>query len=84
MVPPCPELLTALQREINQQVLDPAAIARIASGYVAMAAALIYITNSSYYARSRAVRTVGEVVAMFGIKPTVAILTGFLTCNSIP
>jgi HD-like signal output (HDOD) protein len=84
IVPPCPELLTALQREVSQPDPDPAVIARIAGSDVAMAAALIRIANSSYYARSRAVRTVNEVVAMFGVKPTVAILTGFLTCNSMP
>lgn len=84
IVPPCPELLTALQQEVSQPDPDPAVIARIAGSDVAMAAALIRIANSSYYARSRSVRTVNEVVAMFGIKPTVAILTGFLTCNSMP
>ncbi len=84
IVPPCPELLTALQREVGREDPDPAEIARIAGSDVAMAAALIRIANSSYYARSREVRTVGEVVAIFGVKPTVAILTGFLTCNSIP
>jgi HD-like signal output (HDOD) protein len=84
IVPPCPELLTALQREVSQPDPDPAVIARIAGSDVAMAAALIRIANSSYYARSRSVRTVNEVVAMFGVKPTVAILTGFLTCNSMP
>jgi HD-like signal output (HDOD) protein len=84
IVPPCPELLTALQREVSQPDPDPAVIARIAGSDVAMAAALIRIANSSYYARSRSARTVNEVVAMFGVKPTVAILTGFLTCNSMP
>jgi HD-like signal output (HDOD) protein len=84
IVPPCPELLPALQLQVNQQDPDPAVIARIASGDMAMAAALIRIANCSHYARSRAVRTVGEVVTMCGVKPTVAILTGFLTCNSIP
>jgi HD-like signal output (HDOD) protein len=84
IVPPCPELLTALQREISKQDPDPAVIASIAGSDVAMAAALIRIANSSYYARGREVRTVGEVVAKFGVKPSVAILTRFLMCNSIP
>jgi HD-like signal output (HDOD) protein len=84
IVPPCPELLAALQREVSQPDPDPAVIARIAGSDVAMSAALIRIANSSYYARSRTLRTVNEVVAVFGVKPTVAILTGFLTCNSMP
>jgi HD-like signal output (HDOD) protein len=83
VIPPCPELLVALQREVNQGDPDPAVIARIAGGDVAMAAALIRISNSSMYARSRPVRTVAESVGMLGVKPVVAVLTGFLARNAI-
>ncbi len=84
IIPPCPELLAALQREVSQGDPDPLAIARIAGSDVAMAAALIRISNSSLYARSEPVRTVAESVAMLGVVPTVAVLTGFLVRNAIP
>lgn len=83
IIPPCPELLVALQREVNQGDPDPAVIARIAGGDVAMAAALIRISNSSLYARTEPVRTVAQSVSMLGVKPTIAVLTGFLTRNAI-
>lgn len=83
IIPPCPELLVALQREVNQGDPDPAVIARIAGGDVAMAAALIRISNSSLYARKQPVRTVAESVSMLGVKPTVAVLTGFLARHAI-
>lgn len=83
IIPPCPQLLAELQQEVSQGDPDPGVIARIASSDVAMAAALIRISNSSMYARSRAARTVGESVAMLGVKPTVAVLTGFLARNAI-
>jgi HD-like signal output (HDOD) protein len=83
IIPPCPELLVELQREVNQADPDPAVIARIAGGDVAMAAALIRISNSSLYARRQPVCTVAESVAMLGVKPTVAVLTGFLARNAI-
>ena len=83
IIPPCPELLVELQREVNQGDPDPAAIARIAGSDVAMAAALIRISNSPLYARNRPVNTVGEAVAMLGVKPVVAVLTGFLARNAI-
>lgn len=83
IIPPCPELLVELQREVNQDDPDPAVIARIAGTDVAMVALLIRLSNSSVYARSRPVRTVAEAVVMLGVVPTVSALTGFLTRNAI-
>ncbi|WP_114972107.1 HDOD domain-containing protein [Rhodoferax ferrireducens] len=83
IIPPCPELLAALQREVNQADPDPGVIARIAGSDVAMAASLIRLSNSSLYARSRPVQTVAESVAMLGVGPTVMLLTGFLARNAI-
>ena len=83
IIPPCPELLAALQREVSQGDPDPGVIARIAGGDVAMAASLIRLANSSLYARSRPVKTVAESIAMLGVKPTVTVLTGFLARNAI-
>lgn len=83
IIPPCPELLVELQREINSGDPDPGAIARIAGSDVAMAAALIRISNSSMYARSRPVKTVAEAVSMLGVQPVISVLTGFLARNAI-
>ncbi len=82
-IPPCPELLTALQIEIRKADPDPAEIARIAGSDVAMAAALLRTANSPFYARSRPANTVGEAVTMLGMGQAVAILTGFLTRQAI-
>ncbi len=83
VIPPCPELLQALQREAGQADPDPDEIARIAGSDVAMAAALIRTANSPYYARAQKVGTVAEAVAMLGIAPTITLLTGFLARNAI-
>lgn len=83
IIPPCPELLAALQREVDQGDPDPSEIARIAGSDVAMAASLIRIANSPFYGRSRPVHTVSESVAMLGVGPTVSVLTGFLVRNAI-
>ncbi len=82
-IPPCPELLTALQTETRRADPDPAEIARIAGSDVAMAAALLRTANSPYYARARPANTVSEAVAMLGLGQAVAILTGFLTRHAI-
>jgi HD-like signal output (HDOD) protein len=83
IIPPCPELLTALRKEVQQADPDPAVIARIAAGDVAMAASLLRTANSPLYARSRPASTVGEAVSMLGVGQTIRILTGFLTRNAI-
>lgn len=83
VIPPCPELLAALQAETRKADPDPAEIARIAGSDVAMAAALLRTANSPLYARARPANTVGEAVAMLGMGQAVAILTGFLTRRAI-
>jgi HD-like signal output (HDOD) protein len=83
VIPPCPELLTALRKEVQKADPDPTEIANIAASDVAMAASLIRVANSPMYARSRPASTVGEAVAMLGVAQTIAILTGFLTRNAI-
>jgi HD-like signal output (HDOD) protein len=83
IIPPCPELLTALRKEVQQGDPDPTAISHIASSDVAMAAALLRTANSPLYTRSRPASTVAEAVAMLGVAQTERILTGFLTRNAI-
>jgi HD-like signal output (HDOD) protein len=83
IIPPCPELLIALQREVDQGDPDPAVIAAIAGSDVAMAAALIRVANSSLYARKQPVRTVAEAVSMLGVAPVISVLTGFLARHAI-
>jgi HD-like signal output (HDOD) protein len=83
IIPPCPELLTALRKEVQQGDPDPTVISQIASSDVAMAAALLRTANSPLYTRSRPASTVAEAVAMLGVAQTERILTGFLTRNAI-
>jgi len=84
VIPPCPELLLELRKEVDQADPDPAEITRIAASDVAMAASLMRIANSPLYARPRPAETVAQAVAMLGVGPTIGILTCFLTRNSIP
>jgi HD-like signal output (HDOD) protein len=83
VIPPCPELLQALQEEMRRAEPDPAEITRIAGSDVAMAAALLRIANSPLYSRANPAKTVSEAVTMLGMSPSAAILTGFLARNAI-
>ena len=82
-IPPCPELLIALRREMERADPDPGEIARIAASDVAMAASLLRTANSPLYARARSADTVAQAIAMLGMAPSVGLLTGFLVRNSI-
>lgn len=84
VIPPCPELLTALQLEMRQPDPDPAEVTRIAGSDVTMAAALLRLANSPLYSRARPAQTVAEAVRLLGLGQTAATLTGFLARSSIP
>ena len=58
VITPCPESLAELRVEVGRDDPDPGVIARIASRDVAMAAALLRVANSPFYARSRPAATV--------------------------
>lgn len=83
IIPSCPQLLMQLQNELAEADPDPQRFAEIAGGDVAMAAALIKISNSSLYARRVPVGSVDQAIAMLGIQPCAHVLTGLLLRNSI-
>ena len=83
-IPPCPELLVALRKEMGKADPEPSVIADIAGRDVAMAASLIRTANSPFYARSKSVTSVSEALGLLGVWMTEKLLTAFLTRNAIP
>jgi len=85
VIPPCPELLQRLRQQIDSgdPDPDPAAVTAIASEDVAMAAALLKVANSSMYTRRDPCVSVGQAIAVLGVRPTATLLTGFLLRNAI-
>ena len=83
IIPPCPELLRQLQEATAHSEPNIVAIDQIASADVAMAAALIRQANSPLYALAQPVNTVGQAMTVLGLKPSVAVLLGFLTRGAL-
>ncbi len=83
VIPPCPELLVALRKEMGNADPEPQVIADIAGRDVAMAASVIRTANSPFYARARAVTSVSEAMGVLGVRMTEKLLTAFLTRNAI-
>ncbi len=83
-IPPCPDLLVALRREMGKEYPDPGIVADIAGRDVAMSAQLIRTANSPFYARSRPATSVNDALSLLGVKMSDKLLTAFLMRNAIP
>ena len=84
VVPPCPELLTRLQRAMASAEPDLNEIGRIANADVAMAATLIRNANGAAFAASQPVASAGQAMNRLGVRQTAAIMTGFLARHALP
>lgn len=83
VIPPCPELLLALRAEMGKADPDPKVIADIAGRDVAMAASLMRMANSPFYARSSTVVSVGQALVLLGVKASERLLTSFLMRSAV-
>ena len=83
VIPPCPELLTRLQKAMAVGEPDLNEVARIASSDVAMSATLLRSANGPLYACGQPVQSIGQAMNRLGLTDTAAILTGFLAKNAI-
>ena len=84
IIPPCPELLTRLQKVMADPEPDLNEVARIAASDVAMSATLLRNANSPLYAAGQPVQTIGQAMNRLGLEQTAAVLTGFLAEQAIP
>jgi len=82
-IPPRPSLLMDLQRELNKDDPDPAAIGRIIGSDVGMAGALLKLANSSFYGRKRKAKSVDQAIIFLGINQVAALMTGLLARQAI-
>lgn len=84
VIPPCPALLTRLQQALAQAEPDLGEVARIASSDVAMSAVLIRQASGAQFAGFAPAQTVGQAMTRLGLQQTAALMTAFLTRQSIP
>jgi HD-like signal output (HDOD) protein len=83
-VPPCPELLTRLQRTMADAEPDLNEMGRIATADVAMAATLIRNANGARFAGDAPVVSTGQALYRLGLRESAAIMTGFLARHAMP
>lgn len=84
VIPPCPELLTRLQKAMSEAEPDLNEVARIATCDVAMSATLMRSANSPAYSAGGApVQTIGQAMNRLGLEKTAAVMTAFLARGAL-
>lgn len=84
VIPPCPELLTRLQKAMAEAEPDLNEVARIATSDVAMSATLLRAANSpAYSAGGAAVQTIGQAMNRLGLQHTASVMTAFLARGAL-
>ncbi|HMV17043.1 MAG TPA: HDOD domain-containing protein [Zoogloea sp.] len=75
-IPPCPAVLTALQREVAAPNASLTRIAQIINGDVSLAASVLKAANSPAFGLSRRVGNVAQAVPVLGMRTLSAITAG--------
>jgi HD-like signal output (HDOD) protein len=84
VIPPCPDLLTRLQKAMAEAEPDLNEVARIATSDVAMSATLLRAANSpAYSAGGAAVQTIGQAMNRLGLRHTAAVMMAFLARGAL-
>ena len=83
-IPPCPAILTKLLRETRDDEPDFRRIARLVGGDVALAAAMLKITNSPFYGLRVKATSVQQALALLGLRTVTQLVTGLLLRQAFP
>ncbi|MBU6258533.1 MAG: HDOD domain-containing protein [Burkholderiales bacterium] len=77
-VPPRPQVLVDLQREMAHEDPDFTRIARIVATDVALTAAVLRVANSPAYGLARRAETLGQALSMLGLKQIGVMVAGLV------
>ncbi len=77
-IPPCPAILTRLLHETRTEVPDFRRIVRLVGGDVALASAMLKVTNSSFYGLRVKAVSVQQALALLGLRTVTQLVTGLL------
>lgn len=83
-IPPCPELLSRLQKALAEPEPDLNEVARIATSDVAMSSILLKQANSPLFSAGQPVQTIGQAMNRLGLEQTAGVMMTFLTRRAIP
>ena len=83
-LPPCPQVLIDIGRELKSEAPDVQKIAHLITHDAASAAMMLKTVNSPYYGLSSKARSVQQAIAYLGLNRTACLLAGLLLRNAFP
>lgn len=83
-IPPCPEILTRLLREMREDEADFIKIGNLISGDVSLAAATLKTVNSPFFGLRSKLSSLHQALNVLGLRNVKQIVTGLLLRNALP
>jgi len=77
-IPPRPQILAELHRELSQEDPDLSRVARTVASDVALTAAVLKLANSPAYGSSRRIETLGQALNMLGLRQIGVMVTSLV------
>ncbi len=83
-LPPCPEVLAEIARELRREMPDVQRIAGLVARDVASSATVLKTVNSAFYGLAAKARSVQQAIAYLGLDRTAFLLAALLLRNAFP
>jgi len=83
-LPPCPEVLADIAREMRREVPDVQKIGSLVTRDVAASATVLKTVNSAFYGLAAKARSVQQAIAYLGLDRTAFLLAALLLRNAFP
>ncbi|MEI6299893.1 MAG: HDOD domain-containing protein [Betaproteobacteria bacterium] len=77
-IPPCPAILTRLLRDMREDEPDFAAIGKMLSSDMSLAASMLKTVNSPFYGLGRKATSIQQALALLGLQNVARLVTGLL------
>lgn len=83
VIPPRPQILLKLGKEMSKDDPDPQIIIRLIGADVGLSAAVLKTVNSPFFGRANKISSVSSAVSLIGIKMAGQIVTGLVVRNAV-
>jgi HD-like signal output (HDOD) protein len=83
-IPPCPEVLIQVLREMRQDDPDVVKVANLISGDVSLAAAVLKTVNSPFFGLQTKAKSIDQALKLMGLRNVKEITTGIMLRDALP
>lgn len=83
-IPPCPEVLIQVLREMRQDDPDVVKVGNLISGDVSLAAAVLKTVNSPFFGLQNKAKSIDQALKLMGLRNVKEITTGIMLRDALP